>query len=80
MHADAVEALELQTDLRHAVARGEFHLQFQPIYNPRTKQITGMEALVRWQHPERGLVEPAAFIPLAEEIGLIRQIGSWVLQ
>ena len=57
-----------------------FHLYFQPIYNPLSKNITGMEALVRWQHPERGLVAPAAFIPLAEEIGLIKQIGSWVLR
>ncbi|MGI4763505.1 MAG: putative bifunctional diguanylate cyclase/phosphodiesterase [Janthinobacterium lividum] len=79
MHADAVEALGLQTDLRHAVARGEFHLDFQPIYNPRTRRITGMEALVRWQHPERGLIGAVTFIPLAEEIGLIGDIGRWVL-
>ncbi len=79
MYVEAVKSLEVQTDLRHAVARDEFQLQFQPIYNPKTNRITGIEALIRWQHPKRGRLGPGAFIPLAEEIGLIRDIGRWVL-
>ena len=80
MHAGVVEALALQTDLRHAVAREEFHLHYQPIYDPATSRLTGMEALIRWSHPQRGLVPPGAFIPMAEEIGMIRDIGRWVLR
>ena len=80
MHAGAVEALALQTDLRHAVARNEFCLHYQPIYDPSTLRLTGLEALVRWQHPQRGLVAPGQFIAIAEEIGVIRDIDRWVLR
>ncbi len=80
MHDEALQNLELQTDLRHAIARKEFELEFQPIYDPTTNVITGMEALIRWQHPKRGRLGPGAFVPLAEEIGVIRDIGRWVLQ
>ena len=80
MHAGVVEALALQTDLRHAVARKEFYLHYQPIYDPATSRLTGLEALVRWNHPQRGLVSPAAFIPMAEEIGMIHDVGRWVLR
>ncbi len=80
MHAGAAEALALQTDLRHAVARSEFCLHFQPIFDPSTLRLTGLEALVRWQHPERGLVAPGQFIAIAEEIGVIGEIDRWVLR
>lgn len=79
MRLAAVETLALQTDLRHALARGEFHLDYQPVSDPGTRRLLRVEALLRWRHPTRGLVPPAAFLPLAEEIGLIRDIGRWAL-
>ena len=80
MHASTVDALALQTDLRHAISRNEFHLNYQPIYGAVGGTLTGLEALVRWTHPVRGLVPPDQFIPMAEEIGVIRDIGRWVLR
>ncbi len=80
MHDDAVRALELQTDLQHAILRGEFVLHYQPICRSDTSVITGFEALIRWNHPQRGLVQPGDFIAAAEETGLIRDIGRWVLR
>ena len=79
MQLNSIAALELQTDLRNAVARGEFCLHYQPICNPVTAEIIGLEALIRWNHPVRGFVQPADFITSAEETGLIREIGRWVL-
>jgi diguanylate cyclase (GGDEF)-like protein len=79
MHQDVIAALSLQTDLHQAISRDEFRLFFQPICEPTTSRITGVEALIRWQHPERGLLSPLTFIPLAEQIGVIRDIGRWVL-
>lgn len=80
MHEDAVARLTLQTDLRQAVDRGEFHLAYQPIVDPATGVVFGFEALLRWNHPERGPIPPTDFIPVAEEIGLVRQIDRWVMR
>jgi diguanylate cyclase (GGDEF)-like protein len=73
----ARRALEL--DLRQAIANGEFSIQYQPVVDLRSNAVSGCEALLRWRHPQRGMVSPAEFIPVAEEIGLISQLGEWVL-
>lgn len=79
MESSVREHLQLETDLHHALERGELMLHYQPELDAATGQIVAAEALVRWEHPARGLIGPNDFIPLAEEIGLIGPIGAWVL-
>jgi diguanylate cyclase (GGDEF)-like protein/PAS domain S-box-containing protein len=79
MHKYAINKLQLETEMHHALQRGEFCLFYQPIINLETNVLMGFEALVRWQHPERGMVPPNEFIPMAEENGLVIPLGRWIL-
>ncbi len=78
MRARAVRRLEVERELRHALERDELVLHYQPVVSLASGEITGLEALVRWQHPERGLLDPGEFISIAEDSGLIEPIGRWV--
>ena len=79
MHSHAIQQLQIENDMRRALERDEFFLVYQPIVSLETDQLVGFEALARWQHPERGLVNPGEFIPVAEETGLILSLGAWVI-
>jgi diguanylate cyclase (GGDEF)-like protein/PAS domain S-box-containing protein len=80
MNKRASERLTRESELRHAITEGQLRLHYQPKFNASNGQIIGAEALVRWQHPERGMVSPGEFIPLAEESGLILPLTDWVLE
>jgi diguanylate cyclase (GGDEF)-like protein len=80
MGVDTQARRNLELDLRHALQREQFKVYYQPIIDPRTNRITACEALLRWAHPDRGMVQPAEFIPVAEEMGTIVEIGNWVLR
>ncbi|MEO8056309.1 MAG: EAL domain-containing protein [Acidobacteriota bacterium] len=80
MQEQSQERAALESGLRRALPRGEFILHYQPIYRLRDRSVVGVEALVRWRHPERGILSPREFIPLAEDVGLIARVGEWVLR
>src|SRR5215208_6941366 len=80
MHAPNMSHLPLEADLRWAIERDELRIHYQPIVELETGRIAGIEALVRWQHPQRGLLLPAAFLDVAEESGLIVPLSWWVLR
>jgi EAL domain-containing protein (putative c-di-GMP-specific phosphodiesterase class I) len=80
LHANALERLDLENDLRHALEHGELQVYYQPLYNLLSKQIIGMEALLRWNHPKLGMISPSKFITAAEESGIIVPLGEWVLR
>jgi diguanylate cyclase (GGDEF)-like protein len=80
MDASAKARLTMQQDLRQALVDGGFEIHYQPVVDLRDNEVTGCEALLRWRHPERGMVSPAEFIPVAEDTGLIVELGEWVLR
>jgi diguanylate cyclase (GGDEF)-like protein len=79
MDAKALEQLSLQSELRQALAEGQLSLHYQPKFDSRRARIRGVEALLRWQHPQRGAIAPSVFIPIAERFGLINELGNWVI-
>jgi diguanylate cyclase (GGDEF)-like protein len=80
LQSEKEDRVQLEQDLRSALSSKQFHLVFQPLVAAKTQKLTGFEALIRWNHPKRGLVPPNTFIPVAEEIGLMPAIGEWVIE
>jgi len=80
LQSEQEDRVRLETDLRAAIASKQFHLNFQPLVNAKTQKLIGFEALIRWNHPQRGNVPPGVFIPVAEEAGLMPAIGEWVIE
>ncbi len=80
MHTQVIKRLRLETDMRRALEKEEFYLNYQPIVSMETGNIIGFESLVRWQHPEDGFISPGDFIPIAEDTGLIIPLGKWILE
>ncbi|WP_284734546.1 putative bifunctional diguanylate cyclase/phosphodiesterase [Sphingosinicella terrae] len=80
MHSEAQDRQMLENDLRKAIGRGELELYYQPVVDTKSEALSGFEALVRWHHPTRGMISPTVFIQLAEESGIILQLGEWVLR
>ncbi|MFL6847906.1 MAG: putative bifunctional diguanylate cyclase/phosphodiesterase, partial [Sphingomicrobium sp.] len=79
LQSEQEDRVRLESDLRSAIASKQFHLAFQPLVNAKTQKLVGFEALIRWNHPQRGFVPPNVFIPVAEETGLMPVIGAWVI-
>lgn len=80
LQSEQEDRVRLETDLRQAIAAKQFHLVFQPLINAKTQKLIGFEALIRWNHPQRGMVPPNVFIPVAEDAGLMTTIGEWVIE
>ena len=80
MDRQAQKRRDMERDLRRAFANGEFELHYQPLVDIAANRISGFESLLRWRHPDKGMISPAEFIPVAEDIGLIVQLGEWVLR
>ncbi|MBV9292500.1 MAG: EAL domain-containing protein [Frankiales bacterium] len=80
MQTEMVERLSLESDMHHAIAGHDFFIDYQPIINLRSREVTGVEALMRWQHPTRGLVPPSSFVPVAEQTGMIVPLTLWVVR
>jgi diguanylate cyclase (GGDEF)-like protein/PAS domain S-box-containing protein len=80
MHRDADARRAIESDLREVLARGELSVLYQPVVDAQSESIAGFEALMRWDHPQRGAIPPSVFIPIAEEIGLIHRLGDWIIR
>lgn len=80
LQSEQEDRVRLESDIRQAMASKQFHLAFQPLVNAKTQKLTGFEALIRWNHPQRGFVPPNVFIPIAEETGLMGQLGEWIIE
>jgi EAL domain-containing protein (putative c-di-GMP-specific phosphodiesterase class I) len=80
MHVTATNRLKLESELRHAILGNEFRVYYQPVVDLRTKNISGFEALLRWQHPEQGLISPSRFLEVAEDTGLLAATGQWLMK